>query len=293
MIIRLFGKIGIKMALIKCSNCEKEISDKAKVCPRCGQPVILTDEAPEEKASILCEECGTEIPEGMDACPNCGCPVPVKGEVVDEVPQKVEVTAVNLPQMTQKTKRYIVIAVVAVLAVIIALFVGKNIKEQKLAEEAAQRSADYASTLETASFTMLLGAIESEEAGNLIKSVWYNCIYEERDSKTDKYTRPNGYFLDDFNDALANLFADSSFRSTISSIESNQELVTGLMKDLKNPPEEYEEAYEAVKELYDAYKKLTNLATNPSGSLRTFSDNFIAADTETVNCYEALQMYID
>lgn len=281
------------MALIKCSNCEKEISDKAKVCPRCGQPVILTDEAPEEKASILCEECGTEIPEGMDACPNCGCPVPVKGEVVDEVPQKVEVTAVNLPQMTQKTKRYIVIAVVAVLAVIIALFVGKNIKEQKLAEEAAQRSADYASTLETASFTMLLGAIESEEAGNLIKSVWYNCIYEERDSKTDKYTRPNGYFLDDFNDALANLFADSSFRSTISSIESNQELVTGLMKDLKNPPEEYEEAYEAVKELYDAYKKLTNLATNPSGSLRTFSDNFIAADTETVNCYEALQMYID
>lgn len=281
------------MALIKCSNCEKEISDKAKVCPRCGQPVILTDETPEEKASILCEECGTEIPEGMDACPNCGCPVPVKGEVVDEVPQKVEVTAVNLPQMTQKTKRYIVIAVVAVLAVIIALFVGKNIKEQKLAEEAAQRSADYASTLETASFTMLLGAIESEEAGNLIKSVWYNCIYEERDSKTDKYTRPNGYFLDDFNDALANLFADSSFRSTISSIESNQELVTGLMKDLKNPPEEYEEAYEAVKELYDAYKKLTNLATNPSGSLRTFSDNFIAADTETVNCYEALQMYID
>lgn len=281
------------MALIKCTNCEKEISDKAKVCPQCGQPVVLDIPVQEVASSILCEECGTEILEGLDVCPNCGCPVPTKEAAPEEVPQKVEVTAVNLPKMTQNTKKYVIVAVVAVLVLIVALFAGKNIKEQKLAKEAAQRSEDYASTLETASFTMLLGAIEAEEAGNLIKSVWYNAIYEERDTKTDKYTRPNGWWVDDFNEALENLFADSVFKSTISSIESNQELVAGLMKDLKNPPEEYEEAYEAVKELYDAYKKLTNLATNPSGNLRTFSDNFNAADTETVNCYEALQMYID
>ena len=281
------------MALIKCTNCEKEISDKAKVCPQCGQPVVLDIPVQEVASSILCEECGTEILEGLDVCPNCGCPVPTKEAAPEEVPQKVEVTAVNLPKMTQNTKKYVIVAVVAVLVLIVALFAGKNIKEQKLAKEAVQRSEDYASTLETASFTMLLGAIEAEEAGNLIKSVWYNAIYEERDTKTDKYTRPNGWWVDDFNEALKNLFADSVFKSTISSIESNQELVAGLMKDLKNPPEEYEEAYEAVKELYDAYKKLTNLATNPSGNLRTFSDNFNAADTETVNCYEALQMYID
>ena len=281
------------MALIKCSNCEKEISDKAKVCPQCGQPVVLATDIPEEEAPILCEECGTEIPDGVEACPNCGCPVPTKEEVVQEAPQKVEVTAVNLPKMTQNTKKYIVIAVVAILAVIIALFVGKNVKEKKLAEEAAQRSANYASTLETASFSMLLGAIEAEEAGNLIKSVWYNAIYEERDSKTDKYTRPNGWWVDDFNDALGNLFADSSFRSTISSIESNQELVAGLMKDLKNPPEEYEDAYDAIKELYDAYTALTNLATNPTGSLQTFSQNFNEADTAVANCYDAMKLYID
>ena len=27
------------MALIKCSECGKEISDKAKSCPNCGSPV--------------------------------------------------------------------------------------------------------------------------------------------------------------------------------------------------------------------------------------------------------------
>ena len=140
---------------------------------------------------------------------------------------------------------------------------------------------------------MLLGTIEAEETGNLVKSVWYNSIYEERDSKTDKHTRPNGYFVDDFNDALSNLFYDSDFRSTISSIESNQELVAGLIKDLKNPSEEYGDAYEALKELYDAYTALTNPSTNPTGSLTILARNFNEADTQVINRYGVLELYID
>lgn len=281
------------MALIKCSNCEKEISDKAKVCPQCGQPVVLVTSTVEERLSILCEECSAEIPEGMEACPNCGCPVSQKQDVVEEAPQKVEVTAVKLPKMTRSIKKYMIIAIVAIIVAIAVLLVGNSIHQQKLVEEAAKLSEKYTANLETASYTMLLGAIEAEEAGNLIKSVWYNAIYEERDSTTDKYTRPNGYFVDDFNDALSNLFSDSDFKNTISSIESNQELVSSLMKDLRNPPEEYEDAYEALKELYEAYTSLTNLATNPSGSLTTFSQNFNTADTEVANCYDAMKLYIE
>lgn len=33
------------MALIKCKECGKEISDKATACPHCGCPVQTTDEA--------------------------------------------------------------------------------------------------------------------------------------------------------------------------------------------------------------------------------------------------------
>jgi len=32
------------MALIKCSECQKEISDKAEVCPQCGSPVTLVQQ---------------------------------------------------------------------------------------------------------------------------------------------------------------------------------------------------------------------------------------------------------
>ena len=64
------------------------------------------------------------------------------------------------------------------------------------------------------------------------------------------------------------------------------------MKKLQNPPEEYEEAYQAIKEFYDAYLDLTTLAISPSGNLQTYSNNFNDADTETLNCYTAMKMYI-
>ena len=39
------------MALIKCPECKKEISDKSKTCIHCGCPV-------ENETKYYCEECG-------------------------------------------------------------------------------------------------------------------------------------------------------------------------------------------------------------------------------------------
>lgn len=281
------------MALITCPNCGKQISDKAAACPQCGEAVVLAPAVPEEPKPIICEECGTELQPDAEVCPNCGCPVNTAEEPGEEAPQKVEVTAVNLPQMNKNTKKYIIIAAIAVIAIIAAIFIGKGIHNSNLEKQAAERSAQYIADIETASFSMLMGAIDAEDAGNLIKKVWYNSIYEERDSETDKYTRPNGYFLDDFNDALTYLFLDEDFIELCDGIEANQELVSGMMKELKNPPEEHEDAYDAIRELYDAYTDLTNLAINPSGNLSSFSENFNEADSEVANCYDAMKMYID
>ncbi|MBP1544478.1 MAG: zinc ribbon domain-containing protein [Oscillospiraceae bacterium] len=268
------------MALIQCKHCGKNVSDKAKNCPHCNELLIEKTEA-----VILCEECNTEIPTGATTCPNCGCPVSKKEEVAA---QKVEVTSVNL-QMKRSTKKFILFGIIAAVLIAVGVLIFSLISSsnQKKAAE------DYINKVETVAYEMLDGAADAESAGNLIKSVWYNSIHEEYDSKTDKYTRPNGYFLDDFNEALGNLFADTTFMAQIIDIESNQELVAGLMKDLKNPPEEHQEAYEALKEYYDAYIELTNLAINPTGSLTTFSAAFNEADTETVNCYNSMKLYFE
>lgn len=54
------------MALIKCTECGHEVSDKALECPHCGCPI--------EKRNC-CVECGQPIPEGVNVCTNCGCPM--------------------------------------------------------------------------------------------------------------------------------------------------------------------------------------------------------------------------
>ncbi len=260
------------MAIISCPNCGKQISDKALKCLHCGYKLVA-----EEKK--VCAECGTELLEDAVECPVCGCPVNVE----TANPQQVEVTGVKISKKSKK----IVIGVIAIIFIAAIAIVGVS----QLNKQNAAKS--YGENLELITYTMLSGASDAESCGNLIKQVWYNAIYEERDSETDPYTRPNGYFVSDFNEALQNLFSDESFTDQIESIEDNQSTVQSLMKEMRNPPDEYEDAYEALSELYDAYINLTNLVTSPSGSLQTFSNDFNDADSETANCYNAMSLYLE
>ena len=57
------------MALIKCSECGHEVSDKAQHCPNCGCPI-------EQK--LTCGECGAELSADDVICPNCGNPIRTK-----------------------------------------------------------------------------------------------------------------------------------------------------------------------------------------------------------------------
>ena len=55
------------MALIKCEECGKLISDKAQKCPQCGCPVT-------PRSTLVCPECGNMVTENDSKCTNCGCP---------------------------------------------------------------------------------------------------------------------------------------------------------------------------------------------------------------------------
>lgn len=52
------------MALIKCIECNGELSEKAPACPHCGCP----------NNQIKCPECSTFIDDSIDTCPTCGYP---------------------------------------------------------------------------------------------------------------------------------------------------------------------------------------------------------------------------
>lgn len=272
------------MAMITCPSCGKQISDKAKKCVHC-ETVLIQEEMKK------CTECGAELEDGATECPNCGCPVEKMNDSErQEKPQKVEVTGVKL---TKRIKVIIGIVVVLLLVGGATIFGVNQYQKKKAAEKYELSLETYDGNLQSATSYMLLGAIDAENCGTLIRKVWYNSIYKESDSETNIYTKPDGYFVSDFNKALGNLFSDTDFLKKISSIRENQKTAASLMKELKNPPEEYKDAYESISELYNAYLSLTNLATDPSGSLQTYTNNFNEADTETLNCYNAMKLYLE
>ena len=61
------------MALIKCSDCGEQISDRAKQCPHCGCSVDR-----HQHQSKTCPECGQEVDVSVMLCPNCAFPFGVK-----------------------------------------------------------------------------------------------------------------------------------------------------------------------------------------------------------------------
>lgn len=94
------------MALIKCPECGKEISDKAKKCVYCGK--VLIEDNPNTK---ICSECGKENPSDATECMYCGCPF--EDEKVTEItPIQVVTTEVKKKKELKKIIIPIVVAVV-------------------------------------------------------------------------------------------------------------------------------------------------------------------------------------
>lgn len=56
------------MALIKCLECNKKISDKSENCPHCGH----------KNDNTTCPECGTVVKSSDNTCPECGFPLQKK-----------------------------------------------------------------------------------------------------------------------------------------------------------------------------------------------------------------------
>lgn len=275
------------MAMIECPVCKGLISDKAKKCVHCDTLLI-----PKER----CRECNAALEENMITCPKCGCPVNGDNTPIRfEASLQAETTG---SKKTHKKLSTIIIVIVALLIIVMTAALGirryqiERTAHERAAQEAIQYSQEYAENLKLATYTMLSGAADAESCCNLICQVWNNAIWQKEDSATDNYTKPDGYFVDDFNFALENLFADPKFYTQINAIKENQETVTSIIAQLKNPSEEYKTAYESLSEYYDAYLTFTNLAINPSGSLNTFSEDFDAIDEKCLHCYQVMVFYI-
>ena len=159
----------------------------------------------------------------------------------------------------------IIVALFALVLVFNEISVSKQNKE-----------IDFYNTCIDASNEMLEGAKLAETSCNEIVKIWKNSIWKTDDISTNAYTLDdNGYFFEDFNDALSKYVSSSRNKTQINKISTSMNKVASYMETLRNNKvEKYERLYEDIEELYDIYLKFMNMPIYMNGSLNSFSEDF-------------------
>ena len=144
---------------------------------------------------------------------------------------------------------------------------------RKLPKEQKKILFDYATEVST-------GLSDAEAQCNLVVAVWNDAIWGDTTQEdTKKYVAG----AKDFDAALDNLYEDEEISKKISALYDNQEKVSSLMRKLKNPPEGYQDCYDAATALYQKYTSFIIMATSPTGSYNSYSEDFLKVDKETAD----------
>ena len=210
-----------------------------------------------ENEKCYCKKCGNKIDVDAVVCPIC-----------------------NASQISETKKnnkgKILCVALIAVIVVIVCwrlIWTSNSKREYK---------ENYINTVDE----MYNGAAEAEKLCVLIHDVWYNTIFEVDDYNTNQYTKSSWGFNDDFNTSLNALMSSSEYISALEKLNTNQKTVMDMMSRLKNPPDEYKQAYSTINSFYTEYLNLVNLAISPSGNLTSYTDDYREADDNTAKTYK-------
>ena len=152
------------MALIKCRECGKDISDESKKCIHCGAPVIKT---------IECSECHKTYDLTTNTCPYCG------KKNSSDLGIDVQTAKKNLKAGVKKHKvKFIVIGAVVLLLAIVGIVCAKVIPPLLVTVEEYLEQGDYEKALEKAHD-------EDEEEAVIIENFIARTSYEISDMLKD------------------------------------------------------------------------------------------------------------
>ena len=300
------------MSLIKCPECGKEVSDQASSCPNCGCP-LKEEQKIETKEKKNIKKIGLlnmfKKHKGKTILLILLILIPIydilgiiRGEFALRFSEltlwiSVLVPAVIIIKDFQneqkglekiKKKSKIIMIIICVILFVGSISYDAYLADQYEQEQQAEQQAEekYISDMKSAVSTMRSDADDANELCELTIKVWQNSIYKESSSETDKYTKKNGTFLSDFNDALGNVFSDkiSEYRE----LNSSMEKLSDEMGEFRNPPEQYEDCYKEFTSTFAAYKSLVNLTINYSGSYNSVSADMREKESAFEEAYNKL-----
>lgn len=246
-----------------------------------------------------CNKCGKELEEKTAFCPYCGAPLNEKEQVGDgeqveskniEVKEDVTNQSSKVKKQMNKNK-LIIIGFIALLAIAGIGFGMKTYLDNKAREEYVMNYNQYVDDIGVLKIKMLGGAANAEKVCNLTLKVWSNAIWETFDTKTDKYVKPNGKFVSDFNEALTNMTKDQTVMNDRVALSLHIDETQEIMDKMKNPPEGLEDKYETLKEMFDMYEEFLEAAVTPSGSYKSYNENVNDLDSDFMKLYNKVDKF--
>lgn len=125
------------MALIKCNNCGRSVSDRATVCPHCGCDPHTTKNANAETNSpntnleneqnsnlTTCPHCGALVSKKADVCPKCGKPTIVNSNQSQNIVEGDNSDVDEYEYAEEKTANHGLLSIVGILTIIAFVFAG-------------------------------------------------------------------------------------------------------------------------------------------------------------------------
>ena len=226
------------MGLMKCPVCGEDISDQAETCVHCGAHI--------EKGEY-CRDCGHLLKSTDEFCPKCGRPV-------------------KRPKYPQPSKKDNLIRNIVIAAIVVFIaYIGYDFYQY-------QHESNYYEVVDQIFETRNKSVDTFNESKDLMLNVWFNSIWKTSDAKTNKYTKKNGVFYEDFNDAIDQLYEDKDFQKDLNLLTDTVRELKELKNDLGNPPEEYEEYNEYLIKYVDSYIEASMIIIHPNGSYNDVSD---------------------
>ncbi|MBE6612385.1 MAG: zinc-ribbon domain-containing protein [Ruminococcaceae bacterium] len=257
-------------AAVTCTNCGVPLGEDQAFCPKCGTPKA----APQKP---VCQKCGNELQPDQAFCPKCGQKA---GEAPAASPVMGDFTAASPRKRSPKLPIFIGAAVIAV--IVIGVIIGSIVGS-------ARAKAAYEEYLDNAEEFMTLAldaGANLEDISDTIVTYWHENIYD--DLHGSSIDTAIALALIDKSDEIdqAGQF-DSRMKSLYGKLKSVPDAVSDKDAD------ELDDICDAVKELYNVYTDFYALATDPSGSYNSYSEDNSDTTDEYLECYRALKNLLD
>lgn len=242
-------------------------------------------------ALIKCPECGREVSDMSGKCPGCGYPIQEEGTKESSgTEQKTNGSDEKKGKRGSKTKKIIAALIGASVVIAIIAGIGISSKNAKIREQqkAEQKEIitynEYVDKLNSLYSQAFNGASDAEAICVLTGKVWTNSIYGKSDEETDKYTAG----AIDFNAAIQNIYNDEEIKKKLDNVRDIQEKCSNYIQALQSCPDELGKCYDAAVQLNTAYTAFAELALSPSGNLTSYRDSESKKAEELLNAYNTL-----